>query len=90
MLHFGHVDFYAKLGGNNRTIQWKWVGMKPKLHNILSSNKIDDSVRVDVDTKMQSWVAEGILQAVPRDCYVESVVPMMAVVQHAKGKTRPV
>ena len=64
--------------------------MEPKLHNILSSNKIDTSVRVDVDAKVQSWVDDGILQAVPRDYYVESVMPMMIVVQHVKGKTRPV
>ena len=59
--------------------------MEPELHNKLSSYKIDDNVRVDFDAEVQSWVDEGILQAVPRDCYVESVVPMMAVVQHVKG-----
>ena len=64
--------------------------MEPELHNKLSSYKIDDNVRVDFDAEVQSWVDEEILQAVPRDYYVESVVPMMAVVQHVKGKTRPV
>ena len=39
---------------------------------------------------MQSWMDEGILQAVPRDCYVEYVMPMMADVQHVKRKTYPV
>ena len=71
-------------------MQWKWAGIEPELHTKLSSYKIDDNVRVDFDAEVQSWVDEGILQAVPRDCYVESVVPMMAVVQHVKGKTRPV
>ena len=90
VLHIDDVDFYAKFDGNNWTIQWKWAGMEPELHNKLSSYKIDDNLRVDFDAEVQSWVDEGILQAVPRDCYVESVVPMMAVVQHVKGKTRPV
>ena len=90
MLNIGDVDFDAKFDGNNWTIQWKWAGMEPELHNKLSSYKIDHNVRVDFDAEVQSWVDEGILQAVPRDCYVESVVPMMAVVQRVKGKTRPV
>ena len=65
------VDFYSKFDGNNWTIQWKWAGMEPELHNKLSSYKIDDNARVDFDAEVQSWVDEGILQAVPRDCYVE-------------------
>ena len=48
------------------------------------------NVKVNFDAEVQSCVDEGILQAVPRDCYVESVVPKMTGVQHVKGKTRPV
>ena len=47
---------------------------------INSSYKIHDNVRVNFDAEVQSWIDEDILQAVPRDCYVESVVPLMAVV----------
>ena len=54
----------------------------------LFSYKIDDNVGADFDAEVESWVDEVILQAVPRDCYVDSVVPMMAVVQHVKEKTR--
>ena len=55
-----------------------------------SSYKIDDNVRVDFDAEVQYSVDEGILQAVSRDCYVESLMPLMAVVQHVKENTRPV
>ena len=87
----GHLSYISEHSTDIRHIAGK--------HNIIadylsrspmSSYKIDDNVRVDFDAEVQSWVDEGILQAVPRDCYVESVVPMMAVVQHVKGKTRPV
>ena len=46
VLHIDDVDFYAKFDGNNWTIQWKWAGMEPELHNKLSSYKIDDNVKV--------------------------------------------
>ena len=66
------------------------MGPEPEFKNKLALYKIYDHAKLAYDTEVQSWVDEGILQPVPRDCYVETVVPMMAVVQQNKGKTRPV
>ena len=75
------VDFDAKFDDKKWTIKWKWVGPEPEFQNKLALYKIYDHAKLAYDTEVQSWVDEGILQPVPRDCYVETVVPMMAVVQ---------
>ena len=72
--------------------QWSGNGSDtaPTLQNRTACYSIPVSAKEAFDVELQLWIDEGILVPVPHEERVDSVVPLMAVEQSTKGKTRPV
>ena len=76
------------------TVEWKWCdGKRPeKLKNTISEYRIPPDIRDDYEEELAKWVENGWL--VPHDeslhGEVKGTIPLMAVVQPNKAKTRPV
>ena len=84
-------DFCAKFDGNVWTVEWKWINnIAPVLCNKveLYENGKSPEIKESFEKEVDRWVEEGIL--VPWEGKVDSVLPLMAVVQPTKQKVRPV
>ena len=84
------VDFSANFDGQKWTVAWKWTHSEPSLRNRVACYKVPADHQEAFDKEVEAWIEEGILQPVPQDEPVTSVLPLMAVVQPNKRKVRPV
>ena len=89
-------DFAARFdpGAREWTLEWKWRGEQEPgmLRNKLEQYVVPDKARADYEKEIREWIQRGWLQR-----YDEAelgppkgLIPMMAVVQEAKEKVRPV
>ena len=84
-------DFSATFDGSAWTVKWKWkTNTAPILNNQkeMYSSGMNDKTRKFFEEEVDRWIKEGIL--IPWGGEVDSVLPLMAVVQPTKGKVRPV
>ena len=74
-------DFDASFDYNEKiwTARWKWTRKKAStlLCNQIAEYKTPDNIRGEYVRELQVWITKGF-------------IPLMAVVQHTKGKVRPV
>lgn len=75
-------------------VEWKWSnGREPvELKNSIAEYRVPDTVRPDFEAEIKRWISEGWL-AVYDDVKLGSpkgLIPLLAVVQQNKEKTRPV
>ena len=84
------VDFSANFDGQKWTVAWKWTNGEASLRNRVVCYKVPADHLEAFDKEVEAWIEEGILQPVPQDEPVTSVLPLMAVVQPKRRKVRPV
>ena len=83
-------DFTAKFEDGAWHVAWKWVGdtAPPALRNDVAQYRMSDEVKSAFSEEVNEWIREGWLQRYEGEH--DGIVPLMAVVQAAKGKVRPV
>ena len=76
------------------TVSWKWIsGYEPDgLKNGIAEYRVPDSVRAEYEAEVQRWIHEGWLRLYDEERLgpAKGLIPLLAVVQEHKGKTRPV
>ena len=84
------VDFSAWFNGHFWTVKWKWNcnGEIPCIENRVSQYKVPAEAAEEFDKEVKEWISKGWLS--PCSEQLEGVLPLMAVIQHNKGKVRPV
>ena len=77
---------------NTWTAAWKWLGGDEPGVNKVEEYTVPSEIRSQYEEEVEKWIEDGWL--VPHDKYKHSpakgLIPLMAVVQHNKGKVRPV
>ncbi len=85
-------DFCANFSGGVWTVRWKWTQQPVLEGKSVGCYRIPEKIQEDFDSAIERWIAEGILEPVKdAESVVDvSIIPLMAVYQEAKKKTRPV
>ena len=90
-------DFVVKFDSSDRNWKLKWVWRNDKANHVLSKNTpkygMSEEDEKDVDNELSEWLNEDWME--PYDAAVHGengggVVPLMAVFQESKNKSRPV
>ena len=88
------ADFVAEFGGGKWQVRWKWAdGKGPQwLTNTVSEYRVPKKARKQFDEELRLWIEEGWLQPYEEEKLgpARGLIPLMAVIQEAKGKVRPV
>ena len=88
------ADFVAEFGDGKWSVRWKWVnGAGPQwLKNTVPQYAVPDGAREKFDAELRLWIKEGWLQLYDEREHgpARGLIPLMAVVQTAKDKIRPV
>ena len=76
------------------TATWKWSGEQPpkQLVNQTPEYIVPEHVRKEYNCELQTWIYNGWLIPYPKKELgsLRGLIPLMAIVQHYKGKVRPV
>ena len=88
------ADFLAKFSGGKWTVWWKWAnGKEPvRLANTAAQYRVPAEAQEKFDAELQLWINEGWLEPYDEREHgpVRGLIPLMAVIQEAKDKVRPV
>ena len=85
-------DFNASFDHNERiwTTRWKWTlnNAPTLLCNQVAEYKIPDNTRGEYRRELQVWIMKGWLIQYPQEWLgpLKGLIPLMAIVQHTKGK----
>jgi ribonuclease HI len=83
-------DFSARFDGLRWEVEWRWKGEPPELKNKKSwyhSDMSNDTWK-KFENELDSWIEKDILRKT--EPVTSGIIPLMAVLQPAKGKVRPV
>ena len=88
------ADFVAEFGDGKWSVRWKWAGgAEPRwLKNTVPQYAVPDDAREKFDAELRLWIKEGWLQPYDEREHgpARGLIPLMAVIQTAKEKVRPV
>ena len=89
------LDFEASFDDDERiwTARWKWTlnNAPTLLCNQVTEYKILDNIRGEYERELQIWIMNGWLISYPQEWLgpPKCLIPLMAIVQHTKGKVCP-
>ena len=93
-LRIDETDFTAVFDGGVWTVRWKWAGgvAPPPLRNSTAQYGVPSRAREKFDAELALWISEGWLREYDEtECGpAQGLIPLMAVIQAAKDKVRPV
>ena len=89
-------DFSAEFDQHTKswTVSWKWSGDQPpeRLRNTVPEYNVPASAQVEYERELRTWIKNEWLVPYPEEELgpPKGLIPLMAVIQHNKGKVRPV
>ena len=81
-------DFRAEFRDGHWEASWKWVDSEARLTNQVGQYSLREGVQEKFDEEIEEWLRKGWL--VEYEGPSTGILPLMAVVQENKQKTRPV